>query len=98
MKINETALGPNHPNVATDVHNLGLVLKAQGDLAGAKAAYERALNIDIAVFGLYHPKVATVVNNLGVVLKAQGIWQERKPPLSTPYGYCNNFCQKDIRI
>jgi tetratricopeptide (TPR) repeat protein len=54
------------------VNNLGLVLKDQGDLAGARDAYERALAIDEAVFGPDHPKVATDVNNLGLVLQDQG--------------------------
>ena len=36
LAIDEAALGPDHPNVATRLNNLGLVLKEQGDLAGAK--------------------------------------------------------------
>jgi tetratricopeptide (TPR) repeat protein len=45
---------------------------AQGDLAGARAAYERALAIDERVHGPDHPKVAMRVTNLGDVLKDQG--------------------------
>jgi len=36
---------PDHPNVAIRVNNLGGVLKALGDLAGAREAFERALRI-----------------------------------------------------
>ena len=43
LKIDEKAFGPDHPIVATGVNNLGIVLQALGDLPGAKAAYERAL-------------------------------------------------------
>jgi len=50
----------------------GRVLELLANHAGAKAAYERALVIDEAVFGPDHPKVATDVNNLGLVLKALG--------------------------
>ncbi|MGH9792210.1 MAG: tetratricopeptide repeat protein, partial [Candidatus Acidiferrales bacterium] len=57
----------NHPEVATDVNNLGGVLKAQGDLKGANACYERALKIDEAAYGPDHPNIAIRVNNLGSV-------------------------------
>ncbi len=45
LKIDEATYGPDHPNVAIDVNNLGSVLQDLGDLAGAQAAYERALKI-----------------------------------------------------
>ena len=48
------------------------MLQDLGDLAGAKAAYERALKIDEASFGPDHPKVAIRVNNLGRVLQDLG--------------------------
>ena len=51
---------------------LGTVLKALGDLAGARAAYERALAIDEAAYGTEHPSVAIRVNNLGGVLQDLG--------------------------
>ena len=57
-------LPPEHPYVATTTNNLGLVLKDLGDLAGARAALERALAIDEAAFGPDHPKIQTVWENL----------------------------------
>ncbi len=48
------------------------MLQAQGDLAGARAAYERALRIDEASFGPDHPNVAIRVWNLGALMKAEG--------------------------
>ena len=59
---------PDHPDVARDVNNLGSVLCDLGELAGARAAFERALAIDEAVYGPDHPDVARDVNNLGNVL------------------------------
>jgi tetratricopeptide (TPR) repeat protein len=53
-------------------NNLGYHLKMIADYPAARAAYERALRIDEAVFGPDHPAVATDVNNLGGVLKALG--------------------------
>ena len=43
-----------------------------GDLAGAKAHFERALRIDEAAYGPDHPNVAIRVNNLGYVLQEEG--------------------------
>ena len=54
------------------LNNLGDVLQAQGDFAGARALFERALRIGEATLGAEHPAVATYANNLGGVLRAQG--------------------------
>ncbi|HUV37094.1 MAG TPA: FxSxx-COOH system tetratricopeptide repeat protein, partial [Patescibacteria group bacterium] len=43
LAIDEKIYGPDHPEVATDVNNLGGVLQDQGDLAGAREHFERAL-------------------------------------------------------
>jgi tetratricopeptide (TPR) repeat protein len=72
LAIDEAALGPDHPQVATFANNLGEVLRAQGDLSGAKALFERAIAIDEAALGSNHPTVAIRLNNLGNVLRAQG--------------------------
>jgi tetratricopeptide (TPR) repeat protein len=61
-----------HPSVASAVNNLGLVLKALGDLVGARAAFERALAMGEAAFGPHHPNVALCLWNLGTVLQEQG--------------------------
>ncbi len=45
LAISERVYGPDHPTVATGLNNLAGVLRAQGDLAGAKERYERALGI-----------------------------------------------------
>ncbi len=78
----------NHPNVAGAsqvlVNNLGGVMQAQGDLVGARAAYERALKIDEAAFGPDHPKVAIRVNNLGSVMQDQGDLVGARAALNAP--------------
>jgi len=53
-------------------NSLGYHLNRVADLAGARAACERALAIAERAFGPDHPKVATDVNNLGSVLQALG--------------------------
>ena len=72
LAIDEKAFGPDHPEVATTVNNLGRVLQDESDLPGAKAAFERALAIFEKCFGPDHPNVATCVNNLGRVLRQEG--------------------------
>jgi tetratricopeptide (TPR) repeat protein len=72
LKVSESALGPQSPQAAVYANNLGLVLKALGDLPGARANYERALKIDEAAYGPEHPSVAVRVNNLGAVLQDLG--------------------------
>jgi Tfp pilus assembly protein PilF len=54
------------------LNNLGYHLLLVADLAGAKAAFERALAIGEAALGPDHPNVAIWVNNLGGVLQEQG--------------------------
>ena len=67
LRIEEQALGPNHPDVATTLNNLGLVLEATGDYAVARPLYERALRIKEQVLGPNHPGVATILSNLAIV-------------------------------
>ncbi len=60
------------PWLAVLLNNFGSHENMRGDLAGAKARYERALAISTVAFGEDHPNVATGLNNLADVLRAQG--------------------------
>jgi Tfp pilus assembly protein PilF len=72
LAIWERVLGTEHPSTATSLNNVGAVLRAQGDYAGARDYYERALAIRERVLGAEHPDTATSLNNLGYVLQDQG--------------------------
>ncbi len=72
LAIDEATFGRDHPEVATNVNNLGEVLHTLGDLPRAKACFERALAIWEANLGANHPNVASAVNNLGLVLQDLG--------------------------
>jgi tetratricopeptide (TPR) repeat protein len=61
--------------------NLGSLLRAQGDLAGARPYFERALAITEQVLGPQHPDTATSLNNLGSLLRAQGDLAGARPYL-----------------
>ncbi|MCP4683918.1 MAG: tetratricopeptide repeat protein, partial [bacterium] len=59
--------------IGADLSNeLGYHLRAIGDYAGARAAFERALDIDEVVFGPNHPNVGIRANNLGDILQELG--------------------------
>jgi hypothetical protein len=62
-------------------NNLGSLLRHVGDLEGARAQLERALEISEAALGPDHPGVATVRSNLNSVLQAL---QEATPDGPTP--------------
>jgi tetratricopeptide (TPR) repeat protein len=72
LAIRETQLGPSHLDTGYSHQGLGVVLHAQGDLAGARRHYERALVIHEARLGADHPDTAYSLNNLGGVLYDRG--------------------------
>jgi tetratricopeptide (TPR) repeat protein len=72
LAVAEEHFGPDHADTARSLNSLGYLLRAQGDLAGARPYYERALAIRQKAMGLDHPDTATSLNNLGYLLQAQG--------------------------
>ena len=62
LRIDEAALGPDHPYVATDLNEVGGALSALGRAAEALPLQQRALRIDEAALGPDHPDVATDLN------------------------------------
>jgi hypothetical protein len=71
----EEAVGPADPEVSWRSDGLGTVLRRLGDLAGARAQYERALAISEATLGPDNPNVAIGRGNLGLVLQDLGTWK-----------------------
>jgi hypothetical protein len=63
LAICDKGLGPDHPHTATSLNNLAGLLRAQGDLAGARPLFERALAICEKGLGPDHPDTATSLNN-----------------------------------
>ncbi|MCP4359898.1 MAG: tetratricopeptide repeat protein, partial [Chloroflexi bacterium] len=64
LAIREKVLGPEHPDTATSLNNLALLLQAQGDYEGALPYYDRALAIFEAKLGPNHPNTRIVRSNL----------------------------------
>jgi tetratricopeptide (TPR) repeat protein len=78
LAIEEKVYGPDHPNVAIEVNNLGSVLRDLGDLQGAKKHFVRALAIGEKFYDPDHPQVAIYANNLGNLLEDMGDLQGAK--------------------
>jgi hypothetical protein len=60
-------------------NNLAALLHEQGDLAGARPLFERALAIREKALGPEHPRVATVLSNLARLLNRTGHTKEAEP-------------------
>jgi Flp pilus assembly protein TadD len=67
-----TGRGPDHPEVATSLNNLGVLARRQGRLAEAERLHRRALAIRLAALGPDHPDVAQSQHNLGRTLLDAG--------------------------
>ncbi len=57
-------LAADHPDTALSLNNLGTLLQAMGELAGARPYYERALAILEAKLGPDHPHTKIARGNL----------------------------------
>ena len=79
LAIAEKALGPDHPDVATILHNLASLYHAQGRYADAEPLYKRSLAIMEKALGPDHPDVATSLNNLALLYHAQGRYADAEP-------------------
>jgi tetratricopeptide (TPR) repeat protein len=71
--------GIKHPDYATSLNNLGMLLWAQNDLTGARELIEEALRIRKEAIGERHPAYLTSLNNLAVLLQAKGDFAAAKP-------------------
>jgi tetratricopeptide (TPR) repeat protein len=74
----EAHLGPDHPDGAVTLCNLGLFYKATGRLAEARPLYERALSILEKTFGPSDERVGVLLYNLAQLLKSQAAAHERR--------------------
>ena len=79
LSIRETALGPDHPDVATALYNLAELYRIQDRYADAEPLFKRSLAIREKALGADHLKVASVLNNLALVYEAQGRYAEAEP-------------------
>ena len=76
LMINEKALGPDHPHVATSLNNLAGLYDAQGKYREAEPLYMRSIAISKKVFGPDHPDVAVVCKNMAKLYRKIGKKEE----------------------
>lgn len=69
LAIRERALGPNHPDVAQSLNNLGILYANQRKHAEAEPLYKRALEILKETWGLEHPITRMVEKGYKDILK-----------------------------
>ncbi len=67
LAIDEKVYGPEHPTVATRANNIGQILKAQGDLAGALRRTQRARRILHATYGPDNPSTRIVSEDVASI-------------------------------
>jgi CHAT domain-containing protein/Tfp pilus assembly protein PilF len=79
LSIQEKALGPNHPGVATSLNNLAFLYHSQGRYADAERLYQRSLAIREKALGLDHLFVATSLNNLAELYRSEGRHDDAEP-------------------
>jgi hypothetical protein len=62
-------LGPRHPNTLTSMNNLAEILRAQGDLAGARQLHQEVLDARRELLGPRHPNTSISAWNLYMTLR-----------------------------
>jgi len=72
LALRETALGPNHPDVALVTYIIATRCATRGDYDEARALYERTWHIFERTFGPDHPEVAAVLSDLAELDRAAG--------------------------
>jgi tetratricopeptide (TPR) repeat protein len=72
LEIAEAKLGADHPDTATSLYCLAVVLYNQGDLDRARMLHERALAIREASLGADHLDTGLSLNDLALVVDEQG--------------------------
>jgi hypothetical protein len=60
LAIREKVLGPEHPDTAIGLNNLAALLREEGDLAGARPLFERALAIIEKALGPIQRTASTI--------------------------------------
>jgi tetratricopeptide (TPR) repeat protein len=79
LDIQEKALGPDHPDVATALNNLASLYRYDGQLALAESLYRRALNIDERALGPDHAAVARDLSNLASLYDSENRFADAEP-------------------
>ncbi len=69
LAIREKQVGPEHPDIATDLNNLAALYRAQGKYEQAEPLYQRALAIVEKQLGPQHSTTATIRENYNALVR-----------------------------
>jgi CHAT domain-containing protein/Flp pilus assembly protein TadD len=81
VEVAKRIRGPEDPETAEALNNLGLLFKRIGDYAKAEPLYQEALRIRQKVLGPEHSETATSLNNLAMLYKAMHEYAKAEPLL-----------------
>ena len=72
LELRRDAFGSAHPEVATSLHDLGMLRHAQGDYRAAEALHRQGLELRRAHFEERHPLVASSLHDLAEAIHTLG--------------------------
>ena len=78
LALQEEHQGPEHPDVAMTLNNLGVTLTNLGRYDEAIEKYQRSLELHERLEGKDHPETGHAEHNLGYVLRRQGRYAEAR--------------------
>jgi serine/threonine protein kinase/tetratricopeptide (TPR) repeat protein len=76
LDLRATALGPEHLDTLTSMHNLGVLYEHAGDLDRAEPLYRRELELERRVRGDEHPDTLLAMDRLATIHQARGEFGE----------------------
>ena len=76
LALQESLLGPDHPDVAVTLNSLGMACRRTGDFDASVKYLERALAISEGAMGRDSLEAAYTLNHLGNVYAVRGDWKK----------------------
>lgn len=76
LDLRRKALGPESPGVASTLHNIGILLLEDGQVANSMKCFQESLQIRRKVFGSKHHEVATSLRHIGKINHNLGEYHE----------------------
>lgn len=93
----DLVVGPEHPDFALALSQLGYLLDKVGDLAGAFDFFDRALGVYEKALGPDHGHTATILNNLGYLLSRRGEYGSARSVLERALAISERTLEHDSR-
>jgi eukaryotic-like serine/threonine-protein kinase len=79
LELRLNALGPEHPDSLTSMHNLGVLYEHEGSLDRAETLYRKELELERRVRGEEHPDTLLAMDRLATVYQARAKYADAEP-------------------